>query len=106
MIKISSYLMRTRSLISIDLTNNQIGERGGFAVSLVIKENTQLRIIKLGMNRIDDYNGSKIIKLIAKNEYLEELDLSANDLGQLVRINLITIFKNIKIYEKNIFLNF
>ena len=33
------------------------------------------------MNRFDDLNGSRIVKMLAKNNYLEELDLSTNLLG-------------------------
>jgi Ran GTPase-activating protein (RanGAP) involved in mRNA processing and transport len=79
MIKICSYLMRSKSLIYIDLTNNSIGPNGGFALSLVIKEETRLKTIKMGMNRLDDVSTSKIIKALGKNEKLEEIDLSSNE---------------------------
>ena len=83
-IKISSFLMRSKCILSLDLTNNCIGGDGGFALSLVIKENTRLKILKLGMNRIDDISGAKIFKSLAKNEFLEELDLTSNLLAQNV----------------------
>ena len=88
MIKIASYLVRTRSLISIDLSDNLIGGESSFAIGLVLKENTKLRILKLAMNRFDDLNGSRIIKMIAKNNYLEELDMSTNLLGNETLKNL------------------
>lgn len=84
MIKLSSYLLRSKTLISLDLTNNQISGEGGFALSLVIKENTGLKNIKLAMNRFDDQNASLILKALTKNTLLEELDLSSNELGILV----------------------
>ncbi len=68
----------------MDLTNNQISDEGGFALSLVIKENTGLKNIKLAMNRFDDQNASLILKALTKNTLLEELDLSSNELGFLV----------------------
>jgi hypothetical protein len=77
--------MRTRSLTSLDMTNNKISGNGGFAISLVIKENTMIRIIKLAMNKIDDANGTKILRALSKNDMLEELDLSSNDLGMMVK---------------------
>ena len=40
------------------------------------------------MNRFDDLNGSRIIKMIAKNNYLEELDMSTNLLGSETLKNL------------------
>lgn len=76
--------MRTRCLVSLDLTNNKIGGRGGFALSLVVKENTMLRKIKLAMNQIDDLGGSKIIRALIKNDSLDYLDFSSNELGQRV----------------------
>jgi Ran GTPase-activating protein (RanGAP) involved in mRNA processing and transport len=84
MIKLSSYLLRSKTLISLDLTNNQISGEGGFAISLVIKENTGLKNIKLAMNRFDDQNASLILKALTKNTLLEEIDLSSNELGILV----------------------
>jgi hypothetical protein len=80
--------MRTRSLTSMDLTNNKITGNGGFAISLVIKENTMIRIIKLAMNKIDDQNGGKILRALTKNDMLDELDLSSNDLAVTVRLLL------------------
>mgnify|MGYP003291448457 CR=1 FL=1 len=62
-------------------TNNLIGGKASFALGLVLKENTRLKVLKLAMNRIDDQNGARIIKMIAKNNYLEELDLSTNEIG-------------------------
>lgn len=91
MIKLSSYLLRSKTLISLDLTNNQISGEGGFALSLVIKENTGLKILKLAMNRFDDQNASLILKALTKNTFLEELDLSSNELGVLV-IEILSIF--------------
>lgn len=84
MIKLSSYLLRTRTLISLDLTNNQISGEGGFALSLVIKENTGLKLMKLAMNRFDDQNASLILKALTKNTLLEEIDLSSNEIGIMV----------------------
>ena len=54
MIKIASYLVRTRALVSIDLSNNLIWDECYFGIGLVLKENTKLRILKLAMNRFDD----------------------------------------------------
>jgi Ran GTPase-activating protein (RanGAP) involved in mRNA processing and transport len=96
LIKLSSFLVRTTCLTSVDLTNNLIGGEGGFAIGLVIKENTRLKVLKLGMNKIDDMNASKIILSLGKNEYLEELDLSSNHLGDMVSNSLSYCFKNNK----------
>ncbi len=54
MIKIESYLVRTRALVSIDLSNNLIWDECSLDIGLVLKENTKLRILKLAMNRFDD----------------------------------------------------
>ena len=77
-------MIRTTCLTSLDLTNNLISGDGGFAISLVLKENTRLKVLKLGMNKIDDINASKIILSLAKNEFLEDLDLSSNHLADIV----------------------
>ena len=61
--------------------NNLIGGDSSYAIGLVIKENTKLRIMLLGMNRLDDESGGRIIKMLCFNNYLKELDLSANQLG-------------------------
>jgi len=85
MIKLSSYLLRTRTLITLDLTNNQISGEGGFSISLVLKENTGLKYLKLAMNTFDDNNASLILKALTKNTSLEEIDLSSNELSILVK---------------------
>jgi hypothetical protein len=36
------------------------------------------------MNKIDDIYGAKILKALSKNDQLEELDISVNDLGNSV----------------------
>ena len=64
MIKIASYLVRTRALVSIDLSNNLIWDECSLDIGLVLKENTKLRILKLAMNRFDDLNGSRIITML------------------------------------------
>ena len=81
MIKICSYLVRTKALLSINLNNNLIGGDSSYAVGLVIKENTKLRVMLLGMNRFDDESGGRILKMLCFNTYLDEIDLSANQLG-------------------------
>ena len=60
-------------------------------MALIIKENFKLKSLKVAMNKIDDTYGAKILKALAKNDQLEELDLSVNDLGALVYyfINLV-----------------
>ena len=82
MIKICSYLVRTKALLSINLNNNLIGGDSSYAIGLVIKENTKLRIMLLGMNRLDDESGGRILKMLCFNNYLKEIDLSSNQLGQ------------------------
>ena len=64
MIKIASYLVRTRALVSIDLSNNLIWDECSLDIGLVLKENTKLRILKLAMNRFDDLNDSRIITIL------------------------------------------
>ena len=64
MIKIASYLVRTRALVSIDLSNNLIWDECSLDIGLVLKENTKLRILKLAMNRFDDLNDSRIITML------------------------------------------
>ena len=77
--------MRSKTLTTLDLTNNQISGEGGFAISLVIKENTGLKNLKLAMNRFDDQNVALILKALTKNTLLEEIDLSSNELGIFVK---------------------
>lgn len=86
MIKLSSFIFRSKCLVSLDVSDNKIGGEGGFAMGLILKENLRLRVLKAAMNRLNDQNGSKIFKMLAKNDYLEELDLSNNDLSEEVTL--------------------
>ncbi len=85
-------MLRSRTLLTIDLTNNKISGDGGFALSLVLKENTGLKSLKLAMNRFDDQNASLIIKALTKNTSLDELDLSSNEIGLQVFIFFLYIY--------------
>lgn len=75
--------MRTKTLETLDLSNNRIKGDGGFALSIVIKENTHLKNLYLGLNKIDDPNCARILKALYFNNYLEVLDLSTNCVGEL-----------------------
>jgi Leucine-rich repeat (LRR) protein len=86
--------MRTRNLQTLNLSNNKIAGDGGFALSIVIKENNFIKKINLGMNKIDDANGARIIKALIYNNNLEELDLSNNKLGDLTTVALDLSLKN------------
>lgn len=90
MVKISSYLVRTTSLLTLDLSNNLIGGESAYAIGLVLKENTRLRVLKLSMNRFDDKNGSRLMKMITQNTYLEELDMASNPLLGKETVSLMT----------------
>ncbi len=100
MVKLSSFLIRSTCLLSLDLTNNQISGEGGFAISLVLKENTRLKVLKLAMNKIDDNNANNIIMSLTKNEFLEELDLSSNQMEEYVRFIKIIYsnFRRLRLY--------
>lgn len=88
MVKIASYLVRTKSLLSLDLSNNLIGGEASYALGLVLKENTRLRVLKLAMNRLTDQSGGRILKMLAKNHFLEEIALSTNKLSTETLNNL------------------
>lgn len=86
--KLSSYLLRSKTLMSLSLSNNKISADGAFAISLIIKENTFLKSVNLAMNRIDDLNAARILKALARNVFIEELDLSTNLLGEMSTVGL------------------
>lgn len=87
-IKLSSYLLRSKTLLSLGLSNNRIAGDGAFAISLIIKENTFLKAINLAMNRIDDLNAARILKALARNIFIEDLDLSTNLLSEMSSVGL------------------
>lgn len=82
MICLCSYLLRTKTLDSLNMSNNKISNNGAFALSIVIKENSRLKRLILGMNIIDDLNAARIVKSLGHNNMLIELDLSNNLLGE------------------------
>lgn len=100
MICLCSYLLRTKTLDTLNLSNNKISSNGAFAISIVIKENSRLKKLILGMNNIDDLNAARIVKSIGHNNMLVELDLSNNMLGEATAHALDFSLRNNSVIEK------
>ena len=73
--------MRNEILLSLDLTDNQIGYDGSRFLAQALKMNKTLQRLNLKLNNIKDKGGSKFFKDLIENETLIELNMAANTLG-------------------------
>ena len=76
--------MRNEVLLTLDLTDNQIGYDGSRYLAQALKMNKTLQRLSLKLNNIKDKGGSKFFKDLIENEALIELNFAANTLGPLV----------------------
>jgi hypothetical protein len=79
--RIAAALSRNRSLLSLDLWNNDIGERGAGAISEAISINTTLQELDLGSNVIMDSGFLVVVNALASSS-LVKLLCRVNQIGQ------------------------
>eukprot|EP01064_Diplonema_japonicum_P006894 TRINITY_DN14714_c4_g1_i1.p1 TRINITY_DN14714_c4_g1~~TRINITY_DN14714_c4_g1_i1.p1 ORF type:complete len:539 (+),score=77.34 TRINITY_DN14714_c4_g1_i1:102-1619(+) len=75
MAQCSAYIMQTKSLTSLDLTGNLIGDAGGVAVATSLASNTPLVSLKLARNRLTNETFEALAKSLPTST-LKKLDLS------------------------------
>lgn len=92
--RLCSYLLRTKTLINLDLSNNKITGEGAFCFSLVIKDNQSLKKVSLALNKIDDANCARIIKALVSNNSLQDLNLSTNMISDISSLALEFMLKS------------
>ena len=77
--RISRVVKKNKNIVSIDLSNNQIGYEGARCLSLVLSEpDVELKKLNLSLNLIGDKAFSVMLHDITDNKTLEELNLSSN----------------------------
>lgn len=82
--KIAKYLLNSNILTHLNLCDNNIANEGSRYLCQALKVNTSLVSLNLKLNRIPDKSGQKMcIDLNMKHSHLQELNLSANLLGNL-----------------------
>lgn len=87
-------MLRTKTLISLDLSNNKITGEGAFCFSLVLKENQSLKKVSLALNKIDDTNCARILKSLVSNNTLQDLNLSTNIMSEVSSLALEFMLKS------------
>ncbi|KAI8622230.1 hypothetical protein BC830DRAFT_1090570 [Chytriomyces sp. MP71] len=68
-------------LTFIDLSYNEIGDKGAVDVAGFLRTDTRVRKLVLQSNKIGEQGGSVLAKALVHNETLEEVDLSYNPIG-------------------------
>ncbi|KAJ3212140.1 hypothetical protein HDU67_004010 [Dinochytrium kinnereticum] len=68
-------------LQELDLSFNEIGDRGGRAIASFLKDDKYLRILKLNSNSIGPDGGIAIAKALNINETLQVIDISDNSIA-------------------------
>ena len=70
-------------LISIDLSNNNIGFEGALLFSLGLEKNLTLKYLNLRLNRLGDEGSEFVFRCLMKNSALCTLNLSSNLLSEI-----------------------
>lgn len=91
-------------VISVDLSDNQIGNTELKEIVAILKSNISIEKLNLANNQIGDESLQDIAKVFEKNHSLIQLDLSGNKIGDVGVKNLFDAAKgncNIQIYGTN-----
>lgn len=83
--KIAKYVLQSKVLTHLNLRDNQLNYEASRFLCQALKHNSSLTYLSLSLNRLDDKAGSKmcIDLLDSKTQCLQEIDFSANLLGNL-----------------------
>ena len=78
-VMVGEMLQGNRTLTSIDLSINNLGEVGGAAIGAALTGNTTLTSIDLSMNKLGEVAGATLAEALTVNTTLTSIDLDAND---------------------------
>lgn len=83
--KIAKYVLMSKILTHLNLCDNQLNYEASRFLCQALRNNSSLIYLNLKLNRLDDKAGSKmcIDLLDSKTQKLQEIDFSANLLGNL-----------------------
>lgn len=86
-----------KSLIELDLRNNDISHVGGTELAAALKKNVTLRILDLRWNNIGAIGGRSLLASCQSNSTLNELHLVGNDVpDEILQILAETLSKNVE----------
>ena len=87
-VMVGEMLQGNRTLTSIDLSINSLGEVGGAAIGAALTGNTTLTSIDLSINNLGEVGGAAIGAALTGNTTLTSIDLSMNKLGEVAGATL------------------
>ena len=85
----------------IDLSTNNIGDKGTKAFPEALKVNTSLKYIDLERNRIDNEGAIAIVDALRVNRTLEQIDLYNNDIFMFYIERIKKLKKNKEMIKNN-----
>jgi DNA repair exonuclease SbcCD ATPase subunit len=74
-------LWTNNKLVSLDIRDNRIREKGGIAVGNLLKRNRTLQDINLSGNTITDNSAAVIVEALLQNKVFKRLKLKLNPVG-------------------------
>ena len=78
---LGSVLEEQRTIVSLDITCNEVGDRGIVAFANCLKKNTALRLLCLGSCKASSVAGCAVAEALEVNNTLDLLYMSDDDLG-------------------------
>ena len=72
---------KTSILQVLDVSNNNIRDRGAKFIATALENNEHLEVLNLSSNAITESGGTSLAKALQHNQSLRSLDLSENPIG-------------------------
>jgi Ran GTPase-activating protein (RanGAP) involved in mRNA processing and transport len=78
------------SLVELDISSNKVGIKASYALAKYLGNSLcKLKTLKVRSANIDDNGCVNMCKVLQKNKYLTELDLSKNNIGKEENLNAV-----------------
>jgi Ran GTPase-activating protein (RanGAP) involved in mRNA processing and transport len=79
--KVVDALAKNRTIKSLDLRKESVGDEGAKVVAAILKENSAIEFVRLGMNMISGEGAKAIADALKKNKTVRHISLSGNNIG-------------------------
>jgi len=94
-------MKHNNTLRSLNLSDNQIGEKGAGAVARVLAASPALRVLNLAKNDLGEEGGALIGEALAYNSTLRDLSLALNAIGNSFKPHVFAL-KHFSVFLKHL----
>ena len=84
-----------RNLVTLDISENHIGDEGANALAACIDRMTGLEVLNLSGNKISSHGAESLQKYAAHLGRLKRLDMRGNNMDQATATTLVAVLPNV-----------